>query len=152
MYTLRAQHVLQVWGWKPPEVSGRMRTPSFLFQAPMPHQYETVANPAFCAAGRLLHVDHTQRTSQVSCDPTDSVFTALAPFCSRRQTQLLSRGQSGYNGLKGSLSRGRWPPCKRAAPSEDVFSTEHSSGSSPFSIFIIPMTGSWPPVFVGMFF
>ena len=91
-------------------------------------------------AGRFLPWTTHQRTSQVSCDPTDSVFTALAVILLQEaNTASESRAEVDTTASRGggAPSRAGGPRARGAAPSEDVFSTEHSSSSSPFSIFIL---------------
>ena len=91
-------------------------------------------------AGRLLPWTTHQRTSQVSCDPTDSVFTALAVILLQEANAASESGAEVDTTASrggGAPSRAGGPRARGTAPSEDVFSTEHSSGSSPFSIFIL---------------
>ena len=77
---------------------------------------------------------------QVSCDRTDSVFTALAVILLQAANTASESGAEVDTTASrggGAPSRAGGPRAGGAAPSEDVLSTEHSSGSSPFSIFIL---------------
>ena len=91
-------------------------------------------------AGRLLLWTTHHWTSQVSCDRTDSVFTALAVIllqAANTASELGAEVDTTASGGGGAPSRAGGPGAGGAAPSEDVLSREHSSGSSPFSIFIL---------------
>ena len=100
-------------------VSGRMQTPSFVFQAPRPAQHETVSEPSLlCQLGDFSR-------GPCTIGPHKSLVIVLTPssrpwlsFCSRRQTQLLSRGQKLIQLPREAeeIPQGQVAPCRRSSP------------------------------------
>ena len=76
------------------QVTRRVQTPSFVYQAPKPVQYEIVNEPSpLCQQGDLSHEPRSTRPHRsLVIAPTPSSWPWLS-FCSKRQTQLPGQGR-----------------------------------------------------------